>query len=72
MTQVTRKRHLVKAISYRIIGTITTMLTGWYITGNALSGVKIGVIESLLKIVIYYGHERLWLKIKYGLNYEKK
>lgn len=71
-TKVTRKRHLVKAISYRIIGTITTMLTGWYITGNAMSGVKIGVIESILKIGIYYGHERLWLKIKYGLNYEKK
>lgn len=72
MTKVTRKRHLVKAISYRIIGTITTMITGWYITGNMLSGVKIGIIESVLKIAIYYGHERVWLKINFGLNNERK
>ena len=72
MTKVTRKRHLVKAISYRIIGTITTMITGWCITGNILSGVKIGIIESVLKIAIYYGHERVWLKINFGLNNERK
>ena len=52
MTKVTRKRHLVKAITYRIIGTITTMLTAWYITGNAIYGVKIGIVESYLKIGI--------------------
>ena len=68
MTKVTRKRHLVKAITYRIIGTITTMLTAWYITGNAISGVKIGIVESALKIGIYYIHERLWLKIKFGVK----
>lgn len=68
MTKVTRKRHLAKAISYRIIGTLTTMITGWYITGNAMSGVKIGVIESILKIGIFYAHERAWLKFEYGLK----
>ena len=67
-TKVTRKRHFVKAITYRIIGTITTMLTAWYITGNAISGVKIGIVESALKIGIYYIHERLWLKIKFGVK----
>jgi uncharacterized membrane protein len=68
MTKVTRKRHLAKAISYRIVGTLTTMITGWYITGNIMSGVKIGVIESFVKIGIFYAHERAWLKINYGLN----
>lgn len=68
MTKVTRKRHLAKAISYRIIGTLTTMITGWYITGDAMSGVKIGVIESILKIGIFYAHERAWLKFEYGLK----
>lgn len=68
MTKVTRKRHFAKAISYRIIGTLTTMITGWYITGNAMSGVKIGVIESILKIGIFYAHERAWLKFEYGLK----
>lgn len=68
MTKVTRKRHLAKAISYRIIGTLTTMITGWYITGHLMSGVKIGVIESLLKIGIFYAHERAWLKFEYGIK----
>lgn len=68
MTKVTRKRHFAKAISYRIIGTLTTMITGWYITGNVMSGVKIGIIESLLKIGIFYAHERAWLRFEYGLK----
>jgi uncharacterized membrane protein len=71
MTKVTRKRHLAKAISYRILGTATTMITGWYITGDVMSGVKIGVIETFVKIAIFYAHERAWLKFEYGLKKEK-
>jgi uncharacterized membrane protein len=63
-----KKRHLFKAISYRIIGTITTTITGWVITGNFTSGLKIGAIESILKIAIYYGHERIWYMSKYGVK----
>lgn len=68
MTKVTRKRHLAKAVSYRILGTLTTMLTAYAITSDVMSGVKIGVIESALKIGIYYMHERAWLKLEYGLK----
>lgn len=68
MTKVTRKRHFAKALSYRIIGTLTTMITAYAITGNALFGVKIGIIESALKIGIFYAHERAWLKFEYGLK----
>ena len=71
MTKVTRKRHLAKAVSYRILGTATTMITGWYITGDVMSGVKIGVIETFVKIAIFYAHERAWLKFEYGLRKEK-
>lgn len=67
-TKVTRKRHLVKAISYRIIGTLTTMVTAYAITGNVMSGVKIGLVETAVKIGIFYAHERAWLNIKFGLK----
>lgn len=72
MTRVTRKRHLAKAVSYRIIGTLTTMVTAYAITGDVMSGVKIGVIETALKIGIYYAHERAWLKLEYGLKKSEK
>ena len=72
MTKVTRKRHFAKAISYRIIGTITTMITAYIITGNVISGVKIGVIETALKIAIFYAHERAWLKSEYGIKKQDK
>ena len=72
MTKVTRKRHLAKAISYRIIGTITTMITAYIITGDVISGLKIGVIETALKIGIFYAHERAWLKFEYGLKKSDK
>lgn len=68
MTKVTRKRHLVKAISYRIIGTLTTMVTAYAITGDVMSGVKIGLVETAVKIGIFYAHERAWLNIKFGLK----
>lgn len=67
-SKVTRKRHLAKAVSYRILGTLTTMFTAYFITGDVMSGLKIGIIETGLKIAIFYAHERAWLKFEYGLK----
>ena len=62
------KRHLIKTFSWRGIGTIDTILFGWLITGNPLTGLKIGGIEMLSKMLLYYGHEKLWYKNNYGLD----
>ena len=62
------KRHLIKTFSWRGIGTIDTILFGWLITGNPLTGLKIGGIEMLSKMLLYYGHEKLWYNINYGLD----
>tara|TARA_Y100000592_G_C5458948_1_gene312934 strand:+ start:1902 stop:2111 length:210 start_codon:yes stop_codon:yes gene_type:complete len=68
---VARKRHLAKAISWRIVGTLDTILLGWLISGNAMVGIKIGAVELVTKIILYYGHERLWYNLsKFGI--EKK
>jgi uncharacterized membrane protein len=66
---VSRKRHILKTISWRIIGTLDTMLLSWIITGNWKFGVAIGGVELLTKMVLYYFHERVWYKFsKYGLK----
>ncbi|MCB0457767.1 MAG: DUF2061 domain-containing protein [Flavobacteriaceae bacterium] len=56
-------RHVVKAITWRILGTLDTILLSWLITGNAMTGVKIGFSEVITKMVLYYFHERIWFKI---------
>jgi len=65
------KRHLAKAITWRITGTLDTILIGWLITGSIEVGALIGGIEVLTKTVLYYVHERVWYKhIKYGVKNE--
>ena len=63
-----KTRSILKAISWRIVGTLDTMILGWVITGNPLIGLKIGALELITKFVLYYIHERIWLRSKYGIK----
>jgi uncharacterized membrane protein len=66
---ISPKRHLAKAVTWRITGTLDTMLIGWLITGSIEVGALIGGVEILTKTVLYYVHERVWYKhIKFGVN----
>ena len=64
--KVTKLRSLLKAISWRIVGTLDTMALGWIITGNPIMGLKIGALELFTKFILYYFHERIWLRFKFG------
>jgi uncharacterized membrane protein len=66
------KRHLLKTFSWRAIGTLDTVLLGWLVTGNPLTGFKIGSIEVFSKMLLYFGHEKLWYKINFGLDLRNK
>ena len=68
----TNKRHLLKTFSWRAIGTLDTILLGWLVTGNPLTGLKIGGLELISKMLLYFGHEKLWYKINYGLTSRNK
>ena len=57
-----RIRHILKAITWRVVGTIDTVLLGWLITGNLELGLKIGGVEVVTKMALYYVHERIWYK----------
>ncbi len=66
---VSYKRHLLKTITWRIVGTIDTMLLGWLVTGDIKLGMAIGGFEVITKMALYFFHERIWYKyIKYGLE----
>ncbi len=58
-------RSFTKALSWRILGTADTMLISWFVTGKLTVAISIGSIEVITKMVLYYGHERLWNTIKW-------
>jgi uncharacterized membrane protein len=60
------KRSLVKAICWRVLATISTMAIVYLFTGEALLSVGIGAVEVVVKLLLYYGHERLWNVIGWG------
>ncbi len=60
-------RHILKTVTWRIVGTIDTIILSWLITGNFTLGLKIGGVEVITKMILYYLHERVWFKyIKLG------
>ena len=68
MKDNSRKRHIAKAVTWRIIGTLDTILLSWFISGSPLVGLKIGISEVATKMVLYYFHERIWFKINIPSN----
>lgn len=70
--KIDRKRHILKTITWRIIGTLDTMLLGWFISGDPMIGVKVGSFELVTKMVLYYFHERAWYKSGLGIKHKRK
>lgn len=64
-----RVRSLLKTISWRIVATSTTILLVFLFTGSLVISVGVGSLEVLLKIVIYYLHERIWNMSNFGKVY---
>lgn len=59
-------RSLVKAISWRVTGSIDTILLSWLFTGDMRIAAAIGLTEVATKMVLYYVHERAWNRIPLG------
>ncbi|EKB50012.1 DUF2061 domain-containing protein [Cecembia lonarensis] len=53
-------KSLAKSISWRVVGTLDTMVISFFVTGQLLMAVSIGSIEVVTKIALYYLHERAW------------
>jgi len=61
-----KRRSILKAMSWRIIGTIDTFLISYLITGKIKFAISISGIELLTKFSLYFMHERIWNRIKFG------
>lgn len=60
------KRSFAKTVSWRVIGTVDTVLISWLITGTFRLAFSIGLIELITKMLLYYFHERAWNRIRWG------
>jgi len=70
--QVSKKRHIAKTISYRVVSTGIGFLAMYIVTGSLKMGAVFSVAELVYKPVQYYIHERIWYRyIKYGLTDKK-
>ena len=67
-----KKRHIFKTFSWRLIGTIDTVLISLIVIGNLSAGLKIGFTETITKMILYYLHEKLWYRINFGLDKRRK
>ena len=66
---LSKKRHLAKTISYRVLSTTIGFLIMWWASDSIKIGTAFGIAELVYKPIQYYIHERIWYRyIKYGLK----
>ncbi|MFH1801120.1 MAG: DUF2061 domain-containing protein [Candidatus Omnitrophota bacterium] len=59
-------RSVAKAVSWRVTGTVDTVVISWIITGHVKVALSIGLVEVFTKMFLYYLHERIWNRIQAG------
>ena len=59
-------RSVLKGITWRVVATTTTIIIAYFIIGDVSDALKIGAIEFIGKIFIYYLHERAWTAVPRG------
>ena len=62
----THARSIAKAISYRIVGSATTGLIFYVLTGKGSLSIGAGLLDGVVKIGAYFIHERVWNHIEFG------
>jgi len=72
---ISQKRHIAKAITWRIIASLTTFgLALLFFQGDpdiVTKSLKVAAAESVIKMVLYYFHERAWYKSSFGVNHKR-
>ena len=59
-------RSLVKAVSWRLTGSVDTMIISYLITGQIRWALTISGVELFTKTGLFYVHERIWEKRPFG------
>lgn len=71
MTVDTRKRSLVKSITWRILGVILLGAIAYYATGSWVDTGAITLSFHGIRVVMYYYFERCWERISWGRKLKK-
>ena len=58
-----KTKSLLKTLSWRLIATLITMIIAWIVVGDITIALSIGAVDVIIKMVVYYFHERAWTKI---------
>lgn len=66
MYKETNKRSIVKGITWRVIATTTTILIVYFFFDRLDLAIAAGAIETVLKIGLFWIHERTWFKVRWG------
>ena len=67
MKDISKKRHIAKTFTWRLLATATTITLAWIISGDPMIGLQVGGWEFFIKMFLYYLHERVWYKINFGV-----
>jgi len=67
-SKVQRKRHIAKTITWRIVGSLDTLMLATFFSGSFEIGGWIAITEVITKTILYYLHERVW----YSYNWETR
>ncbi len=59
-------RSIVKAVSWRVVGTLDTLIVSYLLTGEMALATSIASIDFVTKMILYFFHERVWNRIKWG------
>jgi uncharacterized membrane protein len=62
----THSRSVLKAASWRTLGTLDTFAISWFLTGRVEIAGSIAATEVITKIGWYYLHERIWAIVPWG------
>jgi len=62
----TKRRSLAKALSWRVFATIITGTIVFVLTGKSAFALEVGAVDTGIKLLVYFFHERLWLHIPFG------
>jgi uncharacterized membrane protein len=62
----TARRSLAKSLSWRLLALIITSSVAFAMTRKLTFAAEIGAIDTIIKLFVYFTHERLWNKIDYG------
>jgi len=66
--RMSRRRSLAKTLTWRVTATTDTFLISLLITGSFAWATSIASIEVLTKMFPYYGHERVWARLGWGVE----